>query len=98
MLRCADLEMDDDRHVVRRGATEISLTPTEYRLLVYLVKHARRVLTHEQILEEVWGWDYAGGSRSVDVHIRWLREKLETDPSNPERIITLRGVGYRFEG
>jgi two-component system, OmpR family, response regulator len=56
------------------------------------------VLSRELILERVWGWDYDGGSRTVDVHVRWLREKIEADPANPARIVTVRGIGYRFEG
>jgi DNA-binding response OmpR family regulator len=56
------------------------------------------VLSRDLILERVWGWDYGGGSRTVDVHIHWLREKIEPDPDTPTRIITVRGVGYRFEG
>ena len=56
------------------------------------------VLSRDLILERVWGWDFVGGSRTVDVHIRWLREKLEDDPANPIRIVTVRGIGYRFEG
>jgi DNA-binding response OmpR family regulator len=55
-------------------------------------------LTRDLLLERVWGWDYGGGSRTVDVHVRWLREKIEADPANPERIVTVRGVGYCFEG
>jgi two-component system OmpR family response regulator len=55
-------------------------------------------LSRDLLLERVWGWDYGGGSRTVDVHVRWLREKIEADPANPERIVTVRGVGYCFEG
>ena len=55
-------------------------------------------MSRENILERVWGWDFLGGSRTVDVHIRWLREKIEIDPANPIRIVTIRGVGYRLEG
>ena len=61
-------------------------------------QHKGRVLTRELILERVWGWGYVGDSRTVDVHIRWLREKIESVPENPQRIITVRGAGYRFEG
>ena len=57
-----------------------------------------QVLSREQILAQVWGWEFMGGSRTVDVHIRWLREKIETDPAHPQRIITVRSAGYRFEG
>jgi DNA-binding response OmpR family regulator len=76
----------------------LTLKPKEFDLLRYLAVHQGKTLTRDTILQEVWGWDFSGGSRTVDVHIRWLREKLEDDPSKPERIVTLRGVGYRFEG
>ncbi len=76
----------------------IPLKPKEYELLLYLAQHRGQVVSRDQMLEQVWGWDFSGGSRTVDVHIRWLREKIEADPANPVRIITIRGVGYRFEG
>ncbi len=76
----------------------LNLKPKEYELLFYLAKHKNQVLSRDQILESVWGWDYVGDSRTVDVHVRWLREKIEASPANPERIITVRGAGYRFEG
>ena len=97
-LEFGDLVMDTIRREVYLNERLIQLKPKEYKLLHYLVIHQGKALSRDLILEEVWGWDYAGGSRSVDVHIRWLREKIETDPSHPQRIITLRGVGYRFEG
>lgn len=76
----------------------LPLKPKEYELLLYLGRHLGQVLSRDHILERVWGWDFSGGSRTVDVHIRWLREKIEKDPANPTRIITIRSVGYRFEG
>jgi DNA-binding response OmpR family regulator len=66
--------------------------------MLFLALHKGQVLTREIILERVWGWDYTGGSRTVDVHIRWLREKIEINPAQPERIVTVWGAGYRFEG
>jgi DNA-binding response OmpR family regulator len=63
-----------------------------------MAQHRGMVLSRDHILENVWGWDFTGDSRTVDVHIRWLREKIEADPSNPLRLITVRGAGYRFEG
>lgn len=66
--------------------------------MLFLAKHQGEALTRETILEKVWGWDYIGVSRTVDVHVRWLREKIEVDPANPTRIVTVRGSGYRFEG
>jgi DNA-binding response OmpR family regulator len=76
----------------------LALKPKEYELLLYLARHRGQVMSRDTILERVWGWDFGGGSRTVDVHIRWLREKIEKNPSNPDRIVTIRGVGYRFEG
>lgn len=76
----------------------VPLKPKEYELLVFLAQHPGEALSRDFILEKVWGWDYAGDSRTVDVHVRWLREKIETDPARPNRIVTVRGAGYRFEG
>ncbi len=80
------------------GEAVLQLKPKEYELLLFLARNKGKVLTREIILERVWGWDFSGGSRTVDVHVRWLREKIEIDPAKPERIITVRGGGYRFEG
>ena len=85
------------REVLVRGET-LRLKPKEFDLLVFLARHPGIALSRDLLLERVWDWDYGGGSRTVDVHVRWLREKLETDPANPERIVTVRGVGYCFEG
>ncbi len=76
----------------------LNLKPQEYDLLQYLMENQGRVLSRDRILEQVWGWEFSGGSRTVDVHIRWLREKIEPDLDLPSRIVTVRGVGYRFEG
>lgn len=76
----------------------VPLKPKEYELLVFLAQHPGEALSRDFILEKVWGWDYAGDSRTVDVHVRWLREKIEIDPARPNRIVTVRGAGYRFEG
>jgi len=81
--------------VVLRGE-EINLAPKEYRLLELFMSYPRRVWSREQLIEQVWGLDFLGDTKTVDVHIRWLREKLERDPSHPEYIITVRGFGYRF--
>jgi DNA-binding response OmpR family regulator len=85
------------REVTFRGDV-FHLKPKEFDLLVFLARNRGIVLSRDLILERVWGWDYDGGSRTVDVHIRWLREKIEIDPANPVRIVTVRGIGYRFEG
>jgi DNA-binding response OmpR family regulator len=92
------LVIDLDRHEVNRDGELLALKPKEYELLVYLAQKRGRVLSRDQILADVWGWDYVGGSRTVDVHIRWLREKIEDDPADPSHLITVRGAGYRFEG
>ncbi len=97
-LRAGDLVIDLDRREVSLDGEPLALKPMEYELLTYLAQNEGRVLSRDQLLEQVWGWDYTGGSRTVDVHVRWLREKIEEDPSDPTRIITVRGIGYRFEG
>ena len=76
----------------------LQLKPKEYELLLFLAEHKSQMLSREFILERVWGWDYIGDSRTVDVHVRWLRQKIEADAANPKRIVTVRGGGYRFEG
>jgi DNA-binding response OmpR family regulator len=76
----------------------LALKPQEFQLLVFFAEHKGQMLSREFVLERVWGWDFIGDSRTVDVHVRWLRQKIEDDPSNPKRIVTVRGGGYRFEG
>ncbi|MCA2001993.1 MAG: response regulator transcription factor [Chloroflexi bacterium] len=76
----------------------LQVKPKEYELLLFFAEHRRQMLSREFILERVWGWDFIGDSRTVDVHVRWLRQKIEEDPSKPKRIVTVRGGGYRFEG
>lgn len=93
-----DLTIDMARREVLRRGEPLQLRPREYELLVFLARNRGIVLSRDLILERVWGWDYGGGSRTVDVHVRWLREKIEPDPAHPIRIVTVRGVGYRFEG
>jgi DNA-binding response OmpR family regulator len=92
------LVIDTNRREVRMADSPIALKPKEYELLLFLAQHRGQVMTREFVLERVWGWDYIGDSRTVDVHVRWLREKIEADPATPKRIITVRGAGYRFEG
>jgi two-component system OmpR family response regulator len=67
-------------------------------LLIYLMRHRGRAFTREQLLREVWGYDFYGDSRTVDVHVSWLRQKIESAPGKPTRLLTVRGVGYRFDG
>ncbi|MGD1994655.1 MAG: response regulator transcription factor [Anaerolineae bacterium] len=97
-LAFGDLTIDVNRREVLRDDEPLHLKPKEYELLVFLARNRGIVLSRDRILERVWGWDYSGGSRTVDVHVRWLREKIEQDPSEPTRIVTVRGVGYLFEG
>jgi two-component system phosphate regulon response regulator PhoB len=78
------------------GNKEVSLSPKEFRLLELFMSHPRRVWSREQLLEKIWGTDFVGDSKTVDVHMRWLREKLETDPSDPKYLVTVRGFGYRL--
>ena len=93
-----DLIIDLTRREVSLRGEPLHLKPKEYDLLVFLARNRGIVLSRDLILERVWDWDYDGGSRTVDVHVRWLREKIEPDPANPARIVTVRGIGYRFEG
>ena len=98
LMTFGNLVIDMTRREVRLNEQVIPLKPKEYELLTFMGQHKGRVLTRELILERVWGWGFVGDSRTVDVHIRWLREKIEPTPDKPERIITVRGAGYRFEG
>ncbi|MFZ3080340.1 MAG: response regulator transcription factor [Bellilinea sp.] len=93
-----DLIIDVTRREVRAQDHVLALKPKEFELLHFLAQHRGKVLTREFILERVWGWEYIGDSRTVDVHVRWLREKIEPNPAQPKRIVTVRGAGYRFEG
>jgi DNA-binding response OmpR family regulator len=91
------LVIDQTRREVTLDASPLALKPKEYELLLFLAQHRGQMLSREFILERVWGWDYIGDSRTVDVHVRWIRQKIEVDASNPQRIVTVRGGGYRFE-
>jgi DNA-binding response OmpR family regulator len=93
-----NLLIDLTRHEVMLDDEPLKLKPKEFDLIEFFARHKGQVLTREVILDRVWGWDFTGGSRTVDVHIRWLREKIEKDTTDPVRIITVRGTGYRFEG
>lgn len=93
-----DLLIDLDGGVVKRGREQLALTPTEFRLLVYLARNREVALSRSQILEQVWGYDDVDSERTVNVHIRRLREKVEIDPSKPSLILTVPGVGYRLIG
>ncbi|HXR64297.1 MAG TPA: response regulator transcription factor [Ktedonobacteraceae bacterium] len=94
MLVAGPIEMDLAGRRVYRSGQEIELQPKQYELLKCLAQNRGTVLTRDQLLQNVWGYDYAGDTRTVDVHVRWLREKLEEDPASPRLIQTVRGVGY----
>jgi two-component system phosphate regulon response regulator PhoB len=91
-----DVTMYPDECRVTINDSEINLSPKEFRLLDLFMSHPRRVWSREQLLEKIWGVDFVGDSKTVDVHIRWLREKIEVDPSDPKHIVTVRGFGYRL--
>lgn len=97
-LKIGDLEIDIGRHQAFCRSVPLDLTPKEYDLLVFLARNKGFVFSREQLLEKVWGYDYAGDTRTVDVHIRWLRQKIETDPAHPRSLLTVRGGGYKLEG
>jgi len=96
-IRAGDLAMDIERHTVTIAGKEIALAPKEFELLACLAANKGRVLSRALLLQRVWGDDFYGDDRTVDVHIRWLRLKIEDNPTNPRRLITVRGVGYKFE-
>jgi two-component system response regulator MtrA len=96
-IRIGDLEIDERAFVARRDGRDLGLTATEFRLLAELARRPGQVFTRELLLETVWGYDYLGDSRLVDVAVQRLRAKVEPDPSHPRLIATVRGVGYRLE-
>jgi DNA-binding response OmpR family regulator len=97
-LTSGNLDIDSARHEATLGGKVLELKPKEYELLVFLMNNRGLAFTRDQLLEKVWGWGFSGGSRTVDVHVRWLRSKIEKNADDPTRIVTVRGVGYRFEG
>ena len=94
--KIGDVEIDRSMSIVRKSGTEVALTKTEYRLLVEFADHPGMVLSRDQLLERVWGYEYLGDSRLVDAHVRRLRVKVETQPDEPTMIVTVRGMGYRL--
>ena len=97
-LSFKNLVINLTRREVTLDGEVLALKPQEFELLLFFAQHKGQMLSREFILERVWGWDFIGDSRTVDVHVRWLRQKIEEDPSDPKRIVTVRGGGYRFEG
>ncbi|MEI7915386.1 MAG: response regulator transcription factor [Mycobacteriaceae bacterium] len=98
ILEAGPVRMDVERHVVSVGGQHISLPLKEFDLLEYLMRNKGRVLTRGQLIDRVWGSDYVGDTKTLDVHVKRLRSKIESDPANPVRLITVRGLGYKLEG
>jgi len=92
-----DVTIDPERHVVTVRGEPVRLPLREFELLWVLMSNAGRVLTRDQLIDKVWGSDYFGDTKTLDVHVKRLRAKVELDPSNPERIVTIRGLGYKYE-
>jgi two-component system OmpR family response regulator len=98
LIKTGKMEIDTARHLASLAGQTLELSPKEYDLLVFLARNKGLVFSREQLLEKVWGYDFAGDTRTIDVHIRWLRRKIETDPARPEYLVTVRGTGYKLEG
>jgi len=97
MLSAGDVRMDVERHTVSVSGTDVALPLKEFELLEYLLRNAGRVLTRGQLIDRVWGADYFGDTKTLDVHIKRIRSKIEDVPSEPTMLVTVRGLGYRFE-
>jgi two-component system response regulator RegX3 len=89
--------MDTDRHIISVNGEVVAIPLKEFELLEFLMRNAGRVLTRLQLIDRVWGSDYVGDTKTLDVHIKRLRAKIEKDPANPEYIQTVRGMGYKME-
>jgi two-component system response regulator RegX3 len=89
--------MDIERHAVSVDGAEVAMPLKEFELLEFLLRNAGRVLTRGQLIDRIWGSDYFGDTKTLDVHIKRIRAKIEPDPSNPRHLVTVRGLGYRFE-
>ncbi|MFL6119576.1 response regulator [Actinophytocola sp.] len=97
VLAAGPVRMDVERHVVTVGGTEVPLPLKEFDLLEYLLRNVGRVLTRGQLIDRVWGADYVGDTKTLDVHVKRLRSKIEPDPASPRHLVTVRGLGYKFE-
>ena len=98
LLRSGDLQVDLISHTAWRGENKLKLTRREFNLFGLFMQNPGRAFSRDEILEQLWGGEWVGDLRTVDVHIRWLREKIEDDPGHPIRLTTIRGYGYRFDG
>jgi DNA-binding response OmpR family regulator len=98
VMTTGDLEVDLRTRRAARAGRKLALKPKEFELLAFFLRNRGRAFSREQLLNEIWGYEFAGGTRTVDVHIRWLRQKIEEEPGQPARLLTVRGLGYRFEG
>ncbi|MFW0785957.1 response regulator transcription factor [Gordonia sp. CPCC 206044] len=97
ILEAGPVRMDVDRHIVSVNGDGVTLPLKEFDLLEYLLRNAGRVLTRGQLIDRVWGADYVGDTKTLDVHVKRLRSKIEPDPGNPKHLVTVRGLGYKFE-
>ena len=97
VLAAGDILIDLRKRTVTKNGASLSLKPREFELLSFFARNHGKAFTRDQLLNQIWGYDYAGDTRTVDVHVRWLREKVEDEPERPARLITIRGVGYRFD-
>jgi two-component system response regulator RegX3 len=98
VLSVGPIRLDSDRHVISVNGEQVALPLKEFELLEFLMRNSGRVLTRMQLIDRVWGSDYVGDTKTLDVHIKRLRAKIEKDPANPELIQTVRGMGYKLEG
>jgi two-component system phosphate regulon response regulator PhoB len=95
-FECCDLELIPEECRATRGGKDLKLSPKEYKLLELFIQNPKRVWSRDDLIDQIWGIDYIGDRKTVDVHIRWLREKIEANPSDPTKLSTVRGFGYRF--
>jgi DNA-binding response OmpR family regulator len=97
IIKSGDLAIDIRKRTVSRDGVGLALKPKEFELLSFFARNPGKAFTRDQLLNQIWGYDFAGDTRTVDVHVRWLRQKIEDEPDRPSRVITIRGVGYRFD-
>ena len=96
-FKIGNFEIDTARHKVSRGGVPVEFSRMEFSLLEFLARNHGQVFSRDHLLKKVWGYDFAGDTRTVDVHVSWLRRKIEADPAHPRHLVTVRGIGYKFE-